>query len=108
MYNVHIVVAEATQRLITTSLGGFFCVAIMLKSDIVTTQNWNIPAKKSVWVSSDTVAVWMTDKFMYFRTVWMMPCYKANFSQKIKKAPAKKVAPLRLLGAFAPFSDQEP
>ena len=27
---------------------------------------------------------------------------------KIKKAPGKKVAPRRLLGAFAPFSDQEP
>ena len=40
---------------------------------------------------SAPVALWITDMHV-----------------KIKKAPRKKVAPWRLLGAFAPFSDQEP
>ena len=87
MYNVHIVVAEASQRLVTTSLGDF-CVVIMLKR-----------------VGSAHVALLMTDTCMYFRTLRLMPCYKVYFCQKIKKAPGKKVAPWRLLGAFAPFSD---
>ena len=30
---------------------------------------------------------------MYFRTLWLMPCYKVYFCQKIKKAPGKKVVP---------------
>ena len=32
-----------------------------------------------------------------------MPSYRVYFFQKIKKAPEKKVAPWRLLGACAPF-----
>ena len=59
-------------------------------------------------VGSAHVALLMTDTCMYFRTLRLMPCYKVYFCQKIKKAPGKKVAPRRLLGAFAPFSDQEP
>ena len=59
--------------------------------------------KKSVLVGSAPVALWMTDKCMYFRTLLLMPCYKVYFYQMIKKAPRKKVAPWRLLGAFAPF-----
>ena len=44
---VHIVVAEATQRLVTTSLCGFLCGYYAIKwHSHITTQNRHIPAKK--------------------------------------------------------------
>ena len=59
--------------------------AKMLKGNIVTTQNWQFG------VNSAPVAMWMTNKCMYFRT-----SYRVYFWQQIKKAPGKKVGPCHL------------
>ena len=39
----------------------------------------------------------------YTCTLKVVPSYRVYFCQKIKKAPGKKAAPWRLLGAWAPF-----
>ena len=39
----------------------------------------------------------------YTCTLKVVPSYRVYFCQKIKKAPGKKAAPWRLLGACAPF-----